>query len=109
MEGGTSKDITTLLVEWSNGKASALDELAPLVYDAMRQMAARALQHERPGHTLQPTALVHEAYLKLLDQSRITWQDSDHFFAVASQILGECLSATRAPATRPSEGVGARS
>jgi RNA polymerase sigma factor (TIGR02999 family) len=89
VESGTSKDITTLLVEWSNGKASALDELTPLVYDALRQMAARALQHERPGHTLQPTALVHE--LKLVDQSRIKWQDRDHFFAVTSQILRRVL------------------
>jgi RNA polymerase sigma factor (TIGR02999 family) len=91
VRNGASKDITTLLMQWSNGDSSALDELTPLVYDALRQLAARALRHERPGHTLQPTALVHEAYLKLVDQTRIQWQDRDHFFAITSQVIRRVL------------------
>ena len=85
-----SKDITTLL-EWSEGNQDALCELTPLVYDQLRLLAARALRHERPGHTLQSTALVHEAYLKLIDQRRVRWQDREHFFAVAAQMIRRIL------------------
>jgi len=85
-----AKNITALLVEWSTGDQNALDELAPLVYDEMRQLAARELRRERPGHTLQCTALVHEAYLKLIDQ-RVHWQNRDHFFAIAAQIIRRIL------------------
>jgi RNA polymerase sigma factor (TIGR02999 family) len=88
---GEPKDITTLLVEWSGGNHNALDELTPLVYDQLRRLAAHALRRERPGHTLQSTALVHEAYLKLIDQHRVHWQDREHFFAVAAQIIRRIL------------------
>lgn len=85
------QEITALLAEWSHGDQTALDELAPLVYDELRQVAARALRRERPGHTLQSTALVHEAFLKLIGQRRVQWQDREHFFAVASQIIHRIL------------------
>lgn len=85
-----SKDITALLVEWSAGNHDALDELTPLVYHELRQLAARELRRERPDHTLQCTALVHEAYLKLVGQ-RVHWQNREHFFAIAAQIIRRIL------------------
>lgn len=91
MPTGDSKDITTLLLEWEGGNHDALQELTPLVYDQLRHLAARALHRERPGHTLQSTALVHEAYLKLVDQQRVHWHDRDHFFAIAAQIIRRIL------------------
>jgi RNA polymerase sigma factor (TIGR02999 family) len=85
------KDVTTLLVEWSGGNSQAFNELIPLVYDQLRQLAARQLRRERPNHTLHSTALVHEAYLKLIDQRRVQWKDREHFFAVASQVIRRIL------------------
>ena len=85
------KDVTTLLVEWSVGNSQAFNELMPLVYDQLRQLAARQLRRELPNHTLHSTALVHEAYLKLIDQSRVQWKDREHFFAVASQMIRRIL------------------
>jgi RNA polymerase sigma factor (TIGR02999 family) len=84
-------DITGLLLAWGNGNREALDKLTPLVYEELRQLAARQFRGERPGHTLQSTALVHEAYLKLIDQQRVQWQDRDHFFAVAAQVIRHIL------------------
>jgi RNA polymerase sigma factor (TIGR02999 family) len=71
-------------------RASA-EELLPLVYDELRQLARRYLNRERPGHTLQPTALVHEAYIKLVDQSRVDWQGRTHFFAVGARVMRNLL------------------
>lgn len=85
------KDITTLLVEWSGGNRAALDELTPLIYAEIRELATRALSRERPNHTLQSTALAHELYLKLIDQKRAQWRDREHFFAMASQIIRRIL------------------
>ena len=85
------KDVTTLLVEWSGGNSQAFNELIPLVYDQLRQLAGRQLRRERPNHTLHSTALVHEAYLKLIDQRRVQWKDREHFFAVASQVIRRIL------------------
>jgi RNA polymerase sigma factor (TIGR02999 family) len=85
------KDVTTLLLEWRNGNRNALDELTPLVYRELRQLAARHLRHERPGHTLQTTALVHEVYLKLIDQRRAGFEDRDHFFAAAAHLIRRIL------------------
>ena len=85
------KDITTLLVEWSGGNRAALDELLPMIYAELRQLAARALSRERPNHTLQSTALTNELYLKLIDQKRVQWRDREHFFAMASQIMRRVL------------------
>jgi RNA polymerase sigma factor (TIGR02999 family) len=85
------KDVTTLLLEWNGGSREALHQLAPLVLDELRQLAARQLRKERPGHTLQATALVNEVYLRLVDQSRVQWHDREHFFAIASQSIRRIL------------------
>jgi RNA polymerase sigma factor (TIGR02999 family) len=85
------EDITALLLEWSSGSQEALNKLTPLVYNELRQLAARQLRLERPNHTLESTALVHEAYLKLVDQGRVQWHDREHFFAVASQMIRHIL------------------
>jgi RNA polymerase sigma factor (TIGR02999 family) len=91
VEPEENKDITTLLIEWSGGRREALNELMPLVYDTLKRVAAIQLRRERPGHTLQSTALVHEAYLKLIDQQRAQWHNREHFFAVASQMIRRIL------------------
>src|SRR5438105_12285779 len=77
-------DVTELLLAWSGGDPMALDQLAPLVYDELRRVARNFLRRERKEHTLQPTALVHESFLRLLDQRRITYQNRAQFFAVAA-------------------------
>lgn len=84
-------NITQLLIELSNGNRSIVDELLPVVYEELKSMAARHLRRERADHTLQPTALVHEAYLKLIDQTRVSWQNRAHFFAVSAQIMRRIL------------------
>jgi len=91
MAAPSSHEITSLLQEWSAGDAAALDRLFPLVYDGLRRLAARSLQRERAGHTLQATALVNEAYLKLVDQRRVQWQERAQFFAVAARIMRRIL------------------
>ena len=91
MTSPADKDVTTLLLEWSQGNHAALEQVTPLIYDELRRLAARQLRRERPGHTLQSTALVHEAYLKLIDQQRVKWHDREHFFAVASQMIRRIL------------------
>jgi RNA polymerase sigma factor (TIGR02999 family) len=83
----TSRDLTTLLRAWGRGEQAAFDELLPLVYAELRRLAARHLRVQRPGHTLQTTALVHEVYLKLLGTARPEWHDRRHFFAVASRAM----------------------
>ena len=84
-------DITGLLRAWRAGDASALDRLLPLVYDELRLIAHRQLGRERPEHTFDTTSLVHEAYLKLVDQTRVQWADRSHFFAVATQAMRRIL------------------
>ncbi|HLJ28931.1 MAG TPA: sigma-70 family RNA polymerase sigma factor [Candidatus Angelobacter sp.] len=84
-------EITRLLTELTSGDSRAVDQLMPLVYSEMRKMARRYLRQERYDHTLQPTALVHEAYLKLVDQSGHGWQNRAHFFAIAAQIMRRIL------------------
>jgi RNA polymerase sigma factor (TIGR02999 family) len=83
--------VTGLLLKWRRGDAEALARLLPLVYDELRQIAARQLQRERADHTLQPTAVVHETFLKLVDLSRLQWQDRAHFLAVASRLMRQVL------------------
>ena len=83
--------VTELLVAWSAGDAAALERLIPLVYDELRRLADRQLAHERGPSTLQPTAVVHEAFLKLVDQKRVTWKNRGHFFAVAAQTMRRLL------------------
>src|SRR5262245_1873188 len=85
------KEITRLLLAWGNGEQEALDNLVPLVYEELRRLARRHMRGERANHTLQPPALVHEAYLKLIDSSQVQWQDRAHFFAVASQSMRRIL------------------
>ena len=84
-------DITELLHAWSGGDADARDRLVPVVYDELRRRAAALLRRERAGHTLQPTALVHEAYLRLVNQERAVWQNRAQFFAIASEIMRRLL------------------
>jgi RNA polymerase sigma factor (TIGR02999 family) len=83
--------ITQMLREWSDGNQEALDNLLPLVYDELHRQAARYLRKERPGHTLQTTALIHEAYLKLIDRRDVNWESRTHFFAVAAQAMRRIL------------------
>jgi RNA polymerase sigma factor (TIGR02999 family) len=80
-----------LLAAWSGGDRTALDRLLPLVYGELRRVAARRLARERPGHTLQPTALVHEAYLKLVDQRSARWESRTQFFGVAAELMRRIL------------------
>lgn len=100
-------DVTALLAEWSRGDRGALGQLLPLVYEELRHIAARQLVRERVGHTLQPTALVHEAYLRLVDQRRVDWQNRAHFFGVAAQVMRRILvdHARRHAAGKRGEGV----
>jgi RNA polymerase sigma factor (TIGR02999 family) len=84
-------DATDLLVAWSNGDQSAFDKLVPLVYQELRLLAQRYLRRERPDHTLQATALVNEAYIRLIDVNRIQWQNRAHFLAVAAQTMRRIL------------------
>lgn len=82
-----AEDVTQLLIDWSQGDPGALDELMPLVYGELHRLAASYMRRERPGHTLQPTALVNEAYLQLIDQKRVQWQNRAHFFGVAARLM----------------------
>ena len=86
-----SPEITALLKAWGSGDAAALDQLTPLVYDELRRLARRYMRHERAGNTLQTTALVNEAYLRLVDAQRVGWQDRVHFFAVSAQMMRRIL------------------
>jgi RNA polymerase sigma factor (TIGR02999 family) len=83
--------VTRLLIAWSSGDAAALDELTPLVHSELRRRAAGCMAGERPGHLLQATALVNEAYLELIDWKNVRWENRAHFFAVASQIMRRVL------------------
>lgn len=87
----SSAEITGILFRWSQGDEHALDKLTPLVYRDLRRIAARLLRGERLGHTLQPTALVNEAYLKLAGQAKAQWQNRTHFFAVAARAMRQIL------------------
>jgi RNA polymerase sigma-70 factor (ECF subfamily) len=84
-------DISRLLCAWSDGDLSALNALTPIVYQELRRLAHRYMERERPGHTLQTTALVNEAYMRLVDYKRMKWQDRAHFFAVAAQAMRRIL------------------
>jgi len=84
-------NITEMLRQWSGGKTEVMDDLLPLIYEELRRRAAAYLRRERPNHTLQPTALVHEAYLRLIDQRQDNWASRDHFFAIAAQAMRRIL------------------
>ncbi len=83
--------VTQLLIQLTGGDRAVLEELLPVVYDELRRLAASYLRRERPGHTLQPTALVHEAYMRLVDQTQVNWQNRAQFFGVAAQMMRRIL------------------
>lgn len=87
----TSHDVTQLLLAWSDGDREALDELTPLVYRELKKLAESYLRRERAGHTLQPTALAHEAYIRLIDQQNVRWRNRAHFFGIAAQAMRRIL------------------
>ena len=91
MNQPASQQITQLLLAWGAGDAAALDELMPIVYGELRRLAKNYMRHQRPGHTLQTTALVNEAYLRLIDSSRVNWQNRTHFFAISAQLMRRIL------------------
>src|SRR5215467_10178885 len=91
LQGEASKQVTELLVRWRGGDKAALDALMPLVYRELHRIARRYLQQERSDHTLQSTALVHEAYVRLAEQDLPDWQNRAHFFAVAAQLMRQIL------------------
>jgi RNA polymerase sigma factor (TIGR02999 family) len=85
-------NVTELLIAWSNGSQDAIEQqLFPLVYEELRRLAHRYMRRERPGHSLQTTAVVHEAYLRLIDQNHVQWQNRAHFFAIAAQMMRRIL------------------
>jgi len=86
-----SENITDLLVSYGRGDKESLDKLMPVVYDELRRQAARYLRREQPGHTLQTTALIHEAYVRLVDQRNVQWQNRAHFFGIAAQMMRRIL------------------
>jgi RNA polymerase sigma-70 factor (ECF subfamily) len=90
-KGPGAQHITIMLKAWNEGDEGVLDSLMPLVYDELRRQASRYLRRERSGHTLQTTALIHEAYIKLVGQEHVRWQNRSHFFAIASQAMRRIL------------------
>jgi RNA polymerase sigma-70 factor (ECF subfamily) len=91
MTEAQTESVTRLLIELTRGNQAAIDALLPLIYDELRSLAANYLRRERPDHTLQPTALVHEAYMRLVNQTRVNWQNRAHFFGVAAQMMRRIL------------------
>ena len=91
MTAATQKSITQLLVAWSDGDRAALDELVPLVHSELRRIARNYMRGERKGHTLQTTALINEAYVRLVDQKHVRWQNRAHFLAIASELMRRIL------------------
>jgi RNA polymerase sigma-70 factor, ECF subfamily len=87
----STQQVTQLLVDWSNGDQAALDQLLPLVQDELRRLASSYMRHERPGHTLQTSALINEAYFRLIDQKSVHWRNRAHFFGVAAQLMRRIL------------------
>ncbi len=87
----TSNEVTQLLLAWSDGEEAALNKLIPLVHRELHRLAHRYMSQERPDHTLQTTALVNEAYLRLVDSSRVRWQNRTHFFAISAQLMRRIL------------------
>lgn len=91
MPGAQTSETTRLLHAWANGDPAALEQLTPRVYKELRRIAGRCMQNERPGRTIQATALVHEAYLRLVDVTHVDWQHRAHFYAVSAQIMRRIL------------------
>lgn len=91
MQGEDTHEVTGILQEWRSGDKSAAERLFPLVYDELKRQARKYLSRERSDHTLQPTALVHEAYLRMVDQTIVTAENRAHFFAIASRVMRQIL------------------
>ncbi len=91
MSAETRHEVTRILQDWSGGDPTAPERLMPFVYDELRRLARAFLARERHGHTLQPTALVHEAYVRLVDQTRVNWQNRAHFYGIASGMMRRIL------------------
>jgi RNA polymerase sigma factor (TIGR02999 family) len=89
--GAGQTDLTALLVEWGAGGTDGRNRLVEAVQGELRRIAAAYMQHERPDHTLQPTALVNEAYLRLIDQQRVQWKDRTHFYGIAARVMRQVL------------------
>jgi len=107
MDPDSRHDVTQLLLRWKDGDEKAFHEMLPLVYDELRRLARRYLQHEAPGHTLQSTALVHEAYLRMMDQNT-SWQNRAHFFGIAAQMMRRVLVDHARSRSAAKRGEGAR-
>ncbi len=88
---GEQHEVTKLLRKWSEGDQGALDELMPLVYDELRRMAHQHMRHEKPGHVLQTSALINEAYLRLVDDNGVHWESRSHFFGIAARVMRRIL------------------
>ena len=108
MDTPSSADVTRLLVAWSGGDASAAEEVMPLVYEELRQLARGYLRRERGDHTLQPTALVHEAYLRLVDEGQVNWESRAHFFGIAARVMRRILVDHARRLATAKRGAGAR-
>ena len=91
MDPSSPNDVTELLVAWSNGNQAARDQLMGVVYDELHRLARRYMRRESPGHTLQTSALLNEAFLRLVDQKNVQWQNRAHFFGIAAQIMRRIL------------------
>ena len=100
-----SQAVTTLLKRWRGGDSRALDELVPIIYSELQRLAGRCLYSERPGHTLRATALVHEAYMRLVDVD-VEWQDRAHFYAIAARVMRRILVEYARAHTRRKRGGG---
>jgi RNA polymerase sigma-70 factor, ECF subfamily len=98
------QEVTQLLVDWGNGNHAALDQLIPLVYTELRQLARRYMRRERPGHTMQTTALIHEAYLRLVDQNQVRWENRAHFLGIAARLMRQILIEHARRRTRAKRG-----
>ncbi len=101
------REVTQLLIAWGNGDKAALDQLMPLVYEELRRLAHRYMGRERPGHTLQTSELVNEAYLRLIDQREVHWQNRAHFFAICAQLMRRILVDHARSRTSAKRGGGA--
>jgi RNA polymerase sigma factor (TIGR02999 family) len=102
------QEVTQLLVDWGNGNQAALDQLIPLVYTELRQLARRYMSRKRPGHTMQTTALIHEAYLRLVDQNQVRWENRAHFLGIAARLMRQILIEHARRHTRAKRGGVAR-
>lgn len=107
MKNSPNPEITRLLAEWGRGDRNALEQLTPLVYAELRRIAARQLRREEQGHTLQATALVHEAFIRLCGSEPLSWQDRGHFYAVCAQVMRHILTDHARAQLRDKRGGGA--